>query len=126
MRDTDYRSRASGDEEPDAFHFALYDGDEVVGCVTYVRRQFEGSDAYQLRGMAVTGELRGKGLGRRLYERSLQHVSDETGNELFWCNSQMRAKGFYERMGWNTAGEVFEIDGVGPHVRMVLQPRSTS
>jgi predicted GNAT family N-acyltransferase len=36
-----------------------------------------------------------------------------------WCNARVSAMGFYRKAGWTVESEEFEIEGVGPHVRML-------
>jgi predicted GNAT family N-acyltransferase len=47
----------------------------------------------------------------------------EHGATRLWCNARTPAVGFYERHGWTTVGEEFDVPPIGPHYRMV---RSTS
>ena len=35
-----------------------------------------------------------------------------------WCNARTSAKGFYETMDFESLGDTFEIEGVGPHILM--------
>jgi hypothetical protein len=73
--------------------------------------------ARQLRGMAVVTEWQKAGVGRGLLlllesELMLQSV------HLLWCNARQPAVPFYERLGWRTISEQFEIPTAGPHFRM--------
>ena len=108
-----------GDDDPRTRHFALRWGGEVVAVATVVPAPDPdgGPARYQLRGMAVTPELQGRGLGGQL----LDAVHEAVG-EALWCNARTSARGFYTRHGWTPRGDVFDKPGIGPHVRMSWQP----
>ncbi len=67
--------------------------------------------------MATTAAVRGSGAGRRLLQACFQHVR-AGGGGLLWCNARLVALGFYERMGLEREGELFELPGIGPHYVM--------
>ena len=118
-----------GDEQtPDARHFgALLDG-ELVGT-GYILPATEPDDidaegatpgGWQLRGMSVADGMRGRGIGRAVLLRCIE-ATRETGAPVLWCNARVRATELYRREGFVGVGEVFEIAGVGPHLRMRLE-----
>ena len=72
---------------------------------------------WRLRGMATRADLQGKGIGSMVLKAALEHVGTE-GGELIWCNARVSALAFYERAGFRTWGEPWEIPGHGPHVVM--------
>ncbi|MFM7322775.1 MAG: thiamine diphosphokinase, partial [Armatimonadota bacterium] len=99
-----------GDDAPGTVHYVALDGDErVVGCATVLY-----GDAAQLRGMAVDVHWQGKGVGAEIVRAVMEHCR---GKRL-WCNARLSAAGFYRRCGFMEEGDVFEIEGIGPHVRM--------
>ena len=111
------------DEHDDTHHFAVRDqGESVRGVVTYIRRrcpEIDDEHGYQLRGMAVAPEDQGAGLGSRLLQVSVPRLAlAEPDADILWCNAREHVVGFYERLRFETIGEPFEIEGVGPHVRM--------
>ena len=71
----------------------------------------------RLRGMATSDEARGTGIGRDLLMACFAHVREADGRYL-WCNARIGAVGFYERMGLQTVGPEFPIEGIGPHFVM--------
>jgi GNAT superfamily N-acetyltransferase len=106
-----------GDREAGTVHFAGRLQGEVIACASFMQRPYVGRPAYQLRGMATEPAWQGRGVGKRL----LAEASDalrRRGARLLWCNARTLARTFYERQGWTTDTEVFEIPGVGPHVVM--------
>ncbi len=114
-----------GDDEPTTHHFGAFIGDDCVGCVTILRREFENEAAWQLRGMAVNADLQKSGLGGRLLDFAEDVVLNQNHSSLLWCNARVPASGFYERKGWQIVSEVFEYPQAGPHVKMMkrLPPR---
>lgn len=103
-----------GDEA--ARHFLLRWAGDVVAVATVMRRDFPDGEGprWQLRGMAVGPEHQGKGLGAEL----LAGIEAAVGEPL-WCNARDSALPFYEKQGWEVRGEGFEIQGIGPHHRML-------
>ncbi|HOT29228.1 MAG TPA: GNAT family N-acetyltransferase [Candidatus Ozemobacteraceae bacterium] len=115
-------ARFDGDENPTTVHLgALIDG-AIVGCVTFLDSTYEGSPAWQLRGMAVDASYQGGGIGRILLEEG-KRILDAVGpRRPWWCNAREGAAGFYEKLGWKKVSDRFEIPTVGPHYRMLLSP----
>jgi predicted GNAT family N-acyltransferase len=109
----------------DAPSIAVYDGETVIACAS-VREEPMPDDAragdWRLRGMASDPARRGEGHGAAALRAALDYARDR-GAQRVWCNARMPAKGFYERYGFTTVGDPFDIDVIGPHYLMV---RSTS
>lgn len=114
-----------GDDIPGSFHAGAFeDGALVCTATVYpepmpVRPEAEVdvSNAFRLRGMATKQHLQGRGYGRAVLERCTEHVRDH-GAEVLWCNARTGALGFYQRLGFETVGDEFEIEGIGPHFVM--------
>jgi len=120
------------DEEPDSATFAAVEpgSGAIVGVATTIREpapfgSAEASglsggrevSAWRLRGMATREDLQGQGIGSLVLEALVGHVTAE-GGELLWCNARVRAIAFYERAGFQTWGEEWDIPSIGPHVVM--------
>ncbi|MGH7823531.1 MAG: GNAT family N-acetyltransferase, partial [Candidatus Binatia bacterium] len=73
--------------------------------------------AWRVRGVAVATEWRRAGIGRSLMQACEAHAA-RRGGALVWCNARTTAVAFYERLGYRALGGVFDVPGVGPHVRM--------
>ncbi|MBK9202859.1 MAG: GNAT family N-acetyltransferase [Candidatus Obscuribacter sp.] len=117
-----------GDDEPTAYHVAAFKDDEIVGVGTMIKRPWTGKDseiaadkdAYQVRGMAVSDRSRGTGAGKLVLD-ALETEASALGVRTIWCNARASAAGFYQKAGWQIAGDMFEIPGVGPHFVMVKE-----
>lgn len=122
-------ARFEQDEDPQTLHLAAIEGGndaedagEVVGCVTLIREALDSEMAWRLRGMAVAGAYRGRGVGAALLHEVDRQVGAQAregrGPSLLWCNARTQAIGFYERQGWTTISDRFDVPNSGPHVRM--------
>ncbi len=113
-----------GDTDESTYHFACYlqeRGTEPACCVSYMKVNYNGHEAYQLRGMATHEDFRGKKLGSTLMAFAEQEITERTDITVFWCKARVEAIPFYEKQGWACVSEEFEIEGVGPHRVMLKQ-----
>jgi len=78
----------------------------------------DGQPAWQLRGMATDSELRGRGVGRALLLVAEKTIIERSDVRLLWCNARLDAVVFYEKQGWRSVSEVFEVSTAGPHRKM--------
>lgn len=109
-----------GDEAPDTMHVAARAGKEVVGVATVLRephaRRPDDAD-WRIRGMAVSEQMRRRGIGMRLLACCEAHAKASGGRRL-WCNARLGARAFYERMGFAAEGEAFVLPDIGAHLLM--------
>jgi len=106
-----------GDDSPSARHYGAFQNDRLIGCVTLHLNEWEKQPAWQLRGMAVSSEVRKSGVGRAMIQVLERDLDDSPVRQL-WCNARVPAAAFYEKLGWEIVSEQFEIPTAGPHVRM--------
>jgi predicted GNAT family N-acyltransferase len=71
--------------------------------------------------VAVVANHRGSGVGKAVMER-LHALARERGQAQLWCNAQLTAVPFYERLGYLSTGPVFLEAGI-EHVRMERHAR---
>ncbi|MGC9155165.1 MAG: GNAT family N-acetyltransferase [Ferrimicrobium sp.] len=121
----------SGDDDPLAIHALARLGTRVVGAGSLLPEPLDGVPGYRVRGMAVEQAYRGRGVGTSILLRLLQVVHEATGTQEesatsrstsvtpVWCHARVAARSLYERHGFEVVGEVFVIEGIGPHVLMV-------
>lgn len=117
-------ARFDGDLDAATRHFAATAGNGPIACLSLMSSTWEGRPAWQLRGMATAEREQGRGLGRRLLEAAVAEAGREEPDRIFWCNARVSAVGFYEKLGWRVVSEPFDVPTVGPHVKMVLDPRT--
>jgi len=114
-----------GDDDPSTLHLGAVDeAGEVVGalrlqpavCPWYPSRP----DAWQLRGMATSADLRGHGLGAELIAAAVRHIA-VSGGGLLWCNARVPAEAFYARAGFLATDNRWDDPLIGPHVGMLRE-----
>lgn len=107
-----------GDRDPETVHYGAFEDDRLVGCASFLRSEWEGEPAWQLRGMATDPAYRRRGVGKALLAYVEADLRRTHEIRRLWCNARLGAAEFYARNGWRFASETFEIEGVGPHRRM--------
>lgn len=107
------------DAPPQTFHFGAFVETVNVGCASLMLNTWLEQPAYQLRGMAVEEAYRSHGIGSQLLALVDQTVLTQTPIRTLWCNARVPAIKFYERNGWQVMSEVFNIEEVGPHKKMM-------
>lgn len=111
----------AGDDHDSTFHLGLFENDSLVGVVSYMNTAnaiFDDLHQYQLRGMAVLESHKGKGYGAALLLEGEKKLRKQEIPWLLWFNARDYAVGFYEKYGYQTIGEKFDIPGVCEHIVM--------
>ena len=88
-----------GDTDSTTRHVGVFAEGRCIGCATFLRSEWEGEPAWQLRGMATDPQWRGRGTGRSLLEFAQRELESESGIGFFWCNARESALGFYRKLG---------------------------
>lgn len=109
------------DHESGTVHYGLFTEAGIVVCLTLIRSVYDGSPAWQLRGMATDTSFQGMGWGSVLMDFALKDISSEGFATTFWCNARKGAVSFYEKNGWNIVSDEYEYGGNGPHYKMVFE-----
>lgn len=108
-----------GDHEPSTMHYGVFDAFGVLACATLHASAWEGSPAWQLRGMATRADGQRKGFGRALLQFLETDVLESGKPPVLWCNARVPAAGFYQTLGWQIVSGIFEVPTAGPHYRML-------
>jgi GNAT superfamily N-acetyltransferase len=109
-----------GDDHHDSLHVGVFVDGRMEGIASVVPSPMAArpdQEAWQVRGMAVLPESRGKGLGTALLKVCISHVARH-GSTLLWCRARTPAVPFYRRLGFETEGDEFLIPVSGPHFVM--------
>jgi len=83
-----------------------------VGILTLY---YDTATSWRSRGMAVLPPKQGQGIGAALVAEAVSELGQLGATEV-WCNARLTVIDFYERFGWATEGDEFQIPGVGAHV----------
>lgn len=101
------------DRDPLCLHVLAVDGTQAVAT----GRLDVGYDG-KIGRVAVLASHRRTGVGT-LVMAHLHELARLHGLGRVWCNAQLSAAPFYERLGYRMHGEPFEEAGI-PHVRMMF------
>lgn len=99
--------------EIDDIHFAVLDGDDVVGTLLLHRIN---STMVQLKRMAVAERAQKKGIGRVLV-LAAENYARKNDIRTITMHARGTAQGFYESLGYVTDGVPFDEQSI-PHIVM--------
>lgn len=109
-----------GDDLASTQHFGLFENNHLVGVISVFEKDnvlFPNENQAQIRGMAILENHQKKGFGQLLIEHC-ENVLQMKKKSLIWFNARENAIEFYKKMGYNTFGNEFEINGIGTHYVM--------
>ncbi len=108
-----------GDHDKDTLHLGLYESDRLVCIASFMVASNDVFNGYQfqLRGMASADTAQGKGFGKMLLKEAETRLKNR-GVETLWCNARVVALNFYKKLGYQSVGNIFEVEQVGPHYLM--------
>lgn len=109
------------DDDDLTFHLGAFDGAKLVSVASFyfekhpdlIHDQYQ----YRLRGMATLPEYQGQGHSSALLKMAFPIIKMNQGT-LLWCNARINAVGFYQKVGFEKIGDVFDIPQIGEHVLM--------
>jgi GNAT superfamily N-acetyltransferase len=93
------------DDLPGTFHLGVRDGDALVAISTWIPRPHHDEPALQLRGMATSPDLQGRGVGALLLESGCERAPAIA--PLVWARARDTALPFYLRHGFVVEGDGF-------------------
>ncbi len=105
------------DSDPSCFHLAYKIHNHTVTVASlYIESHplLNAGTPYRLRGMATDTNFQGQGYGELVVLKGFEILATKKC-DLLWCNARLRALPFYMKLGFQVIGDVFEIEGVGPH-----------
>lgn len=112
---------------PLTFHLGAFLDERLVSVATFHTQphpDLHGGNPYRLRGMATSETVRGKGVGSHLVLAGVGRLL-ERRCDLLWFNARIKAFPFYEKLGFQYWGPLFEMERIGAHKVMYkhLNPR---
>ncbi|AFU67625.1 N-acetyltransferase, putative [Psychroflexus torquis ATCC 700755] len=109
-----------GDNLKSTKHIGAFVDSKCIGILSLFEAntdELSKTKHYQLRGMAVDLEYRGKGIGKQLVNFS-EHELKALGIPVLWCNARISAEEFYSKLGFKVISKEFIVPDVGLHYRM--------
>ena len=100
--------------EEESTHFLVFNNKKAVATARH-RKTIKG---YILERFAVLASKRGKGYGKKVLQAILADLADFNG--LLYMHAQVQVLPFYEKLGFEKEGEIFEEAGIMRY-KMVLQ-----
>jgi len=97
--------------EEESIHFLLIEND--IPLATARHRKTE--NGFKLERFAVLTQARGKGFGMLILKAILEDIKES--NELKYMHAQEQVIPFYEKVGFEKSGNIFEEAGI-MHYRM--------
>lgn len=95
-----------------ATHIVMYLDNNPVGCC----RLYNQENEYHIGRIAVLKPYKGKGYGEKILLQT-ESVAKEIGADCIVLSAQVRASGFYEKLGYNKYGEIY-FDEYCEHIAM--------
>ena len=90
--------------EKEYIHFGAYDGDELVGTLQLVP---EPHGRMKMRQVAVDPARQGEGIGAAMVDAAEAFARDKDFI-IMHCHARATAAHFYERLGYQKIGDMFE------------------
>lgn len=106
------------DDLETTFHFGLVSVKEIACVVSFMQephQEISGKHPYRLRGMATADKFRGHGFGRELVSYGLEFLRTKHNCDVVWCDARESAFPFYEKLGFQFHGPMFDLKDTGPH-----------
>ncbi|MBN9653359.1 GNAT family N-acetyltransferase [Halobacillus sp. GSS1] len=108
------------DHDDDTFHMGAFIKKELVSVASFYLEshpEFQSSIQYRLRAMATAEECRGRGAGREVVHFAESELKNLNA-DLLWCKGRTSVQLYYEKLGFQPYGDVFDYPPIGPHVIM--------
>lgn len=100
------------DTDDIATHIVMYLDNHPVGCCRLYKQENE----YHIGRIAVLKPYRGKGYGEKILLEA-EKVAKKMGADCINLSAQVRASGFYEKLGYKKHGEIY-FDEYCEHIAM--------
>ena len=100
------------DTDDIATHIVMYLDNHPVGCCRLYKQENE----YHIGRIAVLKPYRGKGYGEKILLQAEKNAK-KMGADSISLSAQVRASGFYEKLGYKKHGEIY-FDEYCEHIAM--------
>ena len=103
------------DLEDSSLHLLYYLDDKVVGVCRFYELE---KDVYKIGRIAVLKEYRMNKIGSKIVNEAIRYIKNLKAKKIY-IYSQVRAIGFYEKLGFIKEGDIFYDEHV-PHIKLYL------
>lgn len=110
-----------GDVDARAIHLGVFVGVSLVGVASFIPQDLPSrTGGMRIRGVAVQPAIARQGVGRKLLEQGMS-LCVEQGAAYVWCNARESSIPFFQRLGFKSISDLFDVEATGLHRRMVKQ-----
>jgi ElaA protein len=109
------------DKDQHCFHLLGYKDDLLAAYTRIVPKGISYPDFASIGRVVTSSKVRGEGFGKWLMEESISRLYQLYGFVPIKIGAQYYLKGFYESLGFEVSGELYDEDGIA-HVPMLKQP----
>lgn len=95
--------------------FVIYENDQALGTARVLTKE---KGIYKIGRVAVRKEARGQGVGKQLMLDVMDYIKEQKLAKEIRLDAQVSALPFYEGLGFQAYGEVFQDAGID-HIAMV-------
>ncbi len=113
-------SKYDADHEMDAFHVGAFFQGKLISVASFIidrNPDFPFERQYRLRQMATLEEFRKLGAGRTVVNFA-ENIIKERGFDFLWCKGRTTVQKYYEKLGFEPYGDVFDYPLIGPQIVM--------
>jgi ElaA protein len=100
-------------------HLSVYDGKELIGYARLVPAGLS-YDEISIGRVVSSPAVRGTGIGKKVMIAAIENCHKIFGRAPIRIGAQLYAKAFYEALGFEESGSVYDEDGIA-HIPMVLR-----
>jgi GNAT superfamily N-acetyltransferase len=108
------------DHDKGTFHVGAFFQGKLISVASFIIERnpdFPIERQYRLRQMATLAEYRKLGAGRAIVIFA-EKIIKERGFDFIWCKGRTTVQEYYEKLGFEPHGDVFEYPPIGPHIIM--------
>jgi GNAT superfamily N-acetyltransferase len=108
------------DHEEYGFHVGAFDQGRLISIASFCIEKnpdFSIEKQYRLRAMATLEEFRKVGAGRAVVNYA-ENLIKKQGADVLWCKGRTTVQEYYQKLGFQPHGDVFDYPPIGPHIVM--------
>lgn len=108
-------------KDKESFHLICKNENEEIVATLRILPPHLSYETVAIGRIVVHEKERGKSLGHKLIEKSMQFIEEEFGTVPVTLSAQKHLEGFYEKHKFKSTGKEYLEDGI-PHVEMYFSP----